>query len=177
MKDILDNPHYAKPTYYRGASWGPLQLQREKDRIQAWTPNSRVAVIEAPVAFESPRSETLELLRDGLPVMIEGMVAAVLTQPQRKYLRRRDRVIHVSGDPSVVPPGTILRARWFHSVGLETIVDGERTRLIRPRCDALDAPGLNSRLVRRPKVDSRVSPDLLAIWGAARWHLLGALHT
>lgn len=116
--------------------------------------------------------ETLRLLREGLPVLLDGKEVVTLRQPVRSMLRRRDRAIHVEGPRDVVPDRTILRARGYYSMGME--VEGGR-RLVRPRLDLLDAPMLWGLSARSPAVDPAVDPDLLAVWGAASWHLLATV--
>lgn len=117
-------------------------------------------------------AETLRLLKDGLPVLLDDEEVVTLRQPTRGIGRRKDRAIHVEGPPDLVPAGTILRARGYYSMGME--IEGGR-RLVRPRLDVLDAPVLWGLSARHPAVDPSVTPDLLAVWGAASWHLLATV--
>lgn len=154
---------------HKKADWGPLEIASGSDRVRAWVPGSSVATIVAPESRGIADQETLRLLTEGLPVLLDGENIVTLRQPTRTIARRRDRAIHVEGPRALVPAGTILRARGYYSMGME--VEGGR-RLVRPRLDLLDAPFLWGLSARPPAVDPRAEPDLLAVWGAASWHLL-----
>jgi hypothetical protein len=157
---------------YRRAAWGPLVLQASDGRIEAHVPGSSRVVIECPPAHATADPPVLEALRAGIPVLSDGVRRATLRQPERSSSHRRDRKILVEGDPDLVPPGLFLRARWLGSMGLETA----DSRLVRPRFDVLNAPFLWGAALTVPKVDPAVAPDLLALWGAAEWHLIAAVH-
>lgn len=156
---------------YRRASWGPLTLEASDDRIEASVPGSSCVVLECPSAHATAGPPLVEQLRAGVPVLFDGAHRATLRQPERSS-RRQGRRILVEGDPSFVPPGLFLRARWLGSMGLETADE----RLVRPRFDLLNAPFLWGATLTVPKVDSALSPDLVALWGAAEWHLVAATH-
>ena len=157
---------------YAKAAWGPLEIISGRDRVLAWVAGSAVAMIVAPESRGMADQETLRLLKEGLPVLLNGEKVVTLRQPGRRITRRQDRAIHVEGPRELVPAGTILRARGYSSMGME--VQGDR-RLVRPRLDLLDAPFLWGLSARAPAVDPSVEPDLLAVWGAASWHLLATV--
>jgi hypothetical protein len=98
----------------------------------------------------------------------------MLRQPRRPWWFRRDRVILVEGDPSLVPTGLVLRARWLQGIGLETSTShgaAHDRRLVRPPFDLfLGLPA------GRPRVDRALSPDLVAVWAAAQHRLVDAVH-
>jgi hypothetical protein len=156
---------------YRRAAWGPLVLDTSDDRVEASVPGSSRVVIECPSAHATADPPVVEQLRGGVPVLFDGAHRATLRQPERSS-RRQGRRILVEGDPSFVPPGLFLRARWLGSMGLETAEE----RLVRPRFDVLNAPFLWGATLTVPAVTPSVSPDLLALWGAAEWHLIAAVH-
>lgn len=157
---------------YRKAAWGTVEIASASNRVRAWVPGSSVATIVAPESRGMADQETLRLLEDGLPVLLDGEEVVRLRQPTRSIARRRDRAIHVEGPRELVPAESILRARGYYSMGME--VEGGR-RLVRPRFDLLDAPFLWGLSARPPAVDPSVQPDLLAVWGAASWHLLATV--
>ena len=157
---------------HKKAPWGPLEIATGSERVRAWVPGSAVATIVAPESRGMANQDTLRLLKQGLPVALDGEEVVTLRQPTRSIRRRKDRAIHVEGPRELVPAGTILRARGYYSMGME--VDGGR-RLVRPRLDLLDAPFLWGLSARAPAVDPSVEPDLLAVWGAASWHLLATV--
>ena len=169
----VDQSGTARPTphhvLHTNAAWGPLEITVSSDRVRAWVPGSSVATIVAPESRGLADQETLRLLSEGLPVLLDGEKIVTLRQPRRSITRRRNRAIHVEGPRALVPAGTILRARGYSSMGME--IEGGR-RLVRPRLDLLDAPFLWGLSARPPAVDPSVEPDLLAVWGAASWHLL-----
>lgn len=168
-----DQSGAARPTpdhvLHTKAAWGPLEIAASSDRVRAWVPGSSVAAIVAPASRGMADQETLRLLTEGLPVFLDDKKIVTLRQPRRSIARRKGRAIHVEGPRALVPAGTILRARGYYSMGMET--EGGR-RLVRPRLDLLDAPFLWGLSARPPAVDPSVEPDLLAVWGAASWHLL-----
>lgn len=157
---------------HKKAEWGPLTIASGRDHVRAWVPGSGVATIVAPESRGLADQETLKLLKEGLAVLLEGEEIVTLRQPERRITHRKDRAIHVEGPREFVPAGTILRARGYYSMGME--VEGGR-RLVRPRLDLLDAPFLWGLNARPPAVDPTVEPDLLAVWGAASWHLLATV--
>jgi hypothetical protein len=162
---------------YRRAAWGPLVLDVADDRVTSRVPGSATVSIECPSAHAT--ADVVDRLRDGLPVRFDGRQRAVLRQPERSASRRAGRKILVEGDADLVPPGSFLRARWLGSMGLETSTDlgaPDDRRLIRPRMDLLNAPFLWGASLTVPAVDPSVPPDLIALWGAAEWHLIAATH-
>ncbi len=164
---------------YRRADWGPLELHVSDERTVARVPGSADVVIDVPTAHGTARKETLDQLREGLPVLVGGDERITLRQPERSARRRSRRRILVEGDPKLVAPGLFLRARWWGSMGLETdpsIGAEQAQRLVRPRPDLLNAPFLWGASLAVPAVDPAVSPELLALWGAAEWHLIAAVH-
>lgn len=164
---------------YRRATWGPLLLDVADDRVTARVQGSATVSIESPSAHATADAEVVERLRGGLPVLFDGQRRAILRQPDRSAARRAGRRILVEGDAGLVPPGLLLRARWLGSMGLETSTDEgapEDRRLIRPRMDVLNAPFLWGASLTLPAVDASVPPDLIALWGAAEWHLIAATH-
>jgi hypothetical protein len=161
---------------YGRAWWGPLELVRDADRVETQVPGSARVVLACPDSNEGhPHNVNLfATLREGLPVLLDGEPRIVLRQPRRPWWFRRDRAILVEGDPTIVPPGLLLRARWLQGIGLETSTShGAATnrRLIRPPFDLF--LGL---AVSRPRVDRSVSPDIIAVWAAAQDRLVDAVH-
>lgn len=154
--------------FFKRASWGPVHIDADADRVRAWAPGSKVVTIEAPSAHDSARTAAVEALRAGVPVLYDDVPTLTLTQPQRGLGHRADRVVRVAG--AGIPEGLVLRARWVNGVGLET----PDQRLIRPRCDLVEMPYLGLSVT--PRIDPSVSPELVALWGAAWWHLIGVLH-
>lgn len=158
---------------------GPLELDVSDERTVARVPGSADVVVDVPTAHATAQKETLDRLRQGLPVLVGGEERLVLRQPERSTCRRSRRRILVEGDPTLVAPGVFLRARWIGSMGLESdpSIGAERERrLVRPRPDLLNAPFLWGASLTIPVVDPSVAPDLLALWGAAEWHLIAAVH-
>ncbi|MBC7633319.1 hypothetical protein [Aeromicrobium sp.] len=164
---------------YRRAPWGPLVLDTSDDRIESQVPGSARVVIECPAAHAMADPPVLALLFEGVNVLFDDEHRATLRQPRRSSSHRSDRSILVEGDASFVPPGLHLRARWLGSMGLEmSRADGgaEDRRLVRPRFDLLNAPFLFGATFSVPAIDATLSPDLIALWGAAEWHLISAVH-
>jgi hypothetical protein len=163
----------------RRAAWGPLLLDVADDRVTSRVPGSATVSIECPSAHATADAEVVERLRSGLPVLFDGQQRAVLRQPDRAATRRAGRRILVEGDAGLIPAGLLLRARWIGSMGLETSTAAgapHDRRLIRPRMDLLNAPFLWGASLTVPKVGATVPPDLIALWGAAEWHLIAATH-
>lgn len=166
----------SRRTMHRRAWWGPLERVRTAGRVETRVPGAARVVLECPDSSEGhPHNVNLfAMLRDGLPVLLDGEPRVVLRQPRRPWWFRRDRAILVEGDPAVVPPGLLLRARWLQGIGLETSTSHgatENRRLIRPPFDLfLGLP------VGRARVDRALSPDVIAVWAAAQDRLVDAVH-
>jgi hypothetical protein len=157
--------------FHKRAPWGPVHIDANAERVRTSTPDSGLLEIEIPSAHSHANDDTVAALREGVPVLVDGTSTFTLTQPQRSLRRRADRVIEVAGDPALVPPGLVLRARWLHGVALE-VPDGPK--MIRPRCDIIETPYFGFSV--RPAVAPDVAPELIALWGAAWWHLICVLH-
>ena len=152
------------------ATWGPVEVTSSLDRVQATARGSGLVTIDVEAARNGQRSAH-ETLPHGLVVQVDGRPAFRLVQPRRGLSRRRERVVEVHSEGLPVPDGAYFRARWFRGVGLET---SSGRPLIRARCDLLEAPAFG--LYRTPAVDASVTPELIALWGAVRLHLIGVLH-
>lgn len=162
-------------TVGRRAWWGPVAMEVSDDRTVASAPDGPEVVIECPLWQEGGRrDEVVEMLHAGLPVTIDGEHRITLRQPERRASSRRHRRILVEGDPSIVPPGLFLRARWLQGLGLETSTalgsDADR-RLIKPPPDLLFSVPLGPI-----RVDRSVGPELVGLWLAATNRLVVAAH-
>jgi hypothetical protein len=162
-------------TVGRRAWWGPVEMQVSDERTVAQAPTGPQVAVECPLWQEGGRrDEVVAMLREGLPVTVDGEHRITLRQPERRAGSRRHRRILVEGDPSIVPPGLLLRARWLQGLGLETSTDlgaeADR-RLVKPPPDLLFSVPLGPI-----RVDRSVGPELVALWLAATNRLVVAAH-
>jgi hypothetical protein len=134
---------------FPGMVCGPLRGRCHDDGVTVETAHG--LTVSLPISTTIDMRYDRELLRNGVPVSVNGEVVAHLVQPSHG-LRRKNRAMQLIGvDPARYPDGAHFRLRGSGNVTLE---DGRR-RLAGYR-----------PVILRPYVQPEVSCELAAVFMA-----------